>query len=116
MSVTPDSEIRTNHLGQPCPTWCTANHDLLLIEGKAEFGFLDLHNSDYMASGGAVVLSRLQRETETKVRLTGPRMIRLTPEDAESLAQILEDRHSLSGIASLIDELRTAAQIARDTK
>ena len=118
MSVTPDSEIRTNRLGQPCPTWCTTDHDQLVIDGQPKYGFVLGHNSDYMTidrpGWGAVKVSRYPRE-EAKVRLDGAKQIHLTPEQADALAQILEDRNSLSGIGHLIDELRTAAQIARDT-
>lgn len=110
---------RANRLGQACPSWCTQEHDRLVVDGKPEFGYLNGHSSDYMPSGrlswGAVKVSRLAQEETTKVRLDGAEQFRFSPEQADALAELLEDRHSLSGIGHLIDELRAAAQIARDT-
>ena len=119
MTTSQQDSPRTNRAGDVCPTWCTTNHDELIIAGEPRYGYLLNHNSDYMTSErpslDAVKVSRLAQEGAAKVRLDGLMQIHLAPEQADSLAQMLENRHSLSGIASLIDELRAAAQIARDT-
>lgn len=117
MTTSRQDSPRANRAGHPCPAWCTTNHDELLVDGNPGFGYMDNHTSSYLDSGphlGAVKVARSARKGTTEVRLYGPGLS-LTPEEADALAQLLEDRHSLAGIASLIDELRSAAQIARDT-
>jgi hypothetical protein len=109
---------RANRDGQPCPSWCTTDHDKPIIDGEPMYGFMAIHNSDNLSHGFppvAVKVTRWPLEEKTTVRVDGADRLRITADQAAALALILEARHSLAGIASLIDELRYAAQVAWDT-
>jgi len=113
MTTETTGTLRTNRDGNPCPPWCTTDHDRLVISDKPQFGYMDGHFSDYVAANGeaAVKLSRDPHE-EILVRIDRLGQSGLTVEKAEELAAFLAS--APVGLAELAGQLRAAAAIARE--
>lgn len=110
---------RANRDGDLCPPWCAADHDELLIPGQPVFGYMDGHVSDPVTAELAPTSVKVRRAPGQKtVTVDVDRIVNLvslTPDRAKALANVLDCCRSWEDIGQLIGELRTAAQIARDT-
>lgn len=113
---------RANRNGDACPTWCATDHDVPIIAGKPNLGYMDGHSSDYVASVFSPYRVKLCRYTDEgpKVRVDGPeKSVYLTADRARAMASELGSvpatTAALLGITDLIDHLRAAAAIVADT-
>lgn len=117
-----DTTGRANRDGHPCPRWCTADHDMLVVADKPQYGHMKLHVSGPVATppeGWPAV--RLVAGTgplevpavELQVRRANFVSVRLVlgAEQADQLSAILRERDPGDLLA---DQLLAAAAIARE--
>ena len=111
---------RANHLGDPCPTWCTSDHTLVLMTmSSGRVVHDDSHRSDPMGGRWPTPEVHVTRRPDGTwvsllghgVNLAGPEA--LSAEQAEQLATLLEVVGANDG-GMMSDDLRAAAAIARE--
>lgn len=91
------------------------------MPGNAEYGYFDMHTSGPMASVLDYGLMEVQvwkvPGDAAAVELgSSARYVTLTPEMAGMIAAVLDRLKSRDNVIQLAGELRTAAQVARDTE
>lgn len=113
--MTDHNHVRANRNGDPCPDWCTRDHDAPLVGGLPEFGWRLAHLSDVMTHELGAAEVRLHRSSlagePAKVRVSHhlAEVLSLSAAQSDKLADMLEDLPGSTGLAQLIDELRAAA-------
>jgi hypothetical protein len=104
---------RANRAGDPCPSWCTQDHNKELIPGNPQHGYIDTHHSDMThAKGSAVQVQIFQRNSGPAISLmhvTGTAYLDLSAKDARSLAVMLAEQ-----FPGLADDLLNATQVIAD--
>jgi hypothetical protein len=113
---------RANRDGHPCPTWCTQDHDELVIPSKPEHGYVTGHYSDPLTGDARIPVKVSQSPfADAKARVIAESAyagtcLSLTSAQAEGLAKLLGQTYEWTDVEQLISELRAAAAIARDTQ
>lgn len=123
MTTSQQDSPRANHNGGTCPTWCKTDHGHVYAVTKSGAELrTTAHSSEPLSvevDQPFVGVSKMPGGPATLIRVRMNKMpleaVRLDAQQAETLADILESAPGQLGIARLIDELRTAAQMARDT-
>lgn len=123
MSVTSDIEVKVNRYGSKCPAWCDIDHAHANVHTG---GLIDAHISAAMADDlGYPRVALMQGSTERKpdfppqIHLSAlPGFVIVFPEMAGDLANLIQSLAECTPqrLRDLADEIRTAAQIARDTQ
>lgn len=88
-------KVRSNRSGDPCPTWCTADHNELLIPGDQAYGYMSVHRSDPLLApsvdGARVLVAQSPGGTPVVTLTAGQGRLGLEfgVEQARALAEIL---------------------------
>jgi hypothetical protein len=117
---------RANRDGHPCPPWCIADHDQLIIDGAAEYGYMDVHQSDPVMAGepavrlvlypgenvAPVIDMEVRRKSFGRQNITVA--LNLTIEQASRMAEVSRAIYGDEDLVAVM--LTAAAAVARDTK
>lgn len=105
-----------NRSGDPCPGFCTTDHEDLVIPGKPQFGYVNTHWSDPMkaADFGAAVVRLMQPSGHDMPRVAlsgsyGSVRLEFGAQEARELAMIVGD--PANGPLELSAELSAAADM-----
>lgn len=120
MTTDTTEAARANRNGDPCPPWCTTEHDKPVVKGRPSLGYRDHHSNHKTASSRydqpEACLFKDSIGGEIEVRIWHPSMpqgLYISARTAVILAAALD---LLDGGRGLADQVRAAAAIATDAQ
>ena len=124
MNTSQQDSPRANRHGSKCPAWCDIDHEHVNVHtGRV----IDMHQSAPTSPGGVyprVILTQYSSEHDTtpaEVQVSGilmPGFVFTSPEMAGDLADLIQSLAVCPPrrLRALAQEIRAAAQIARDAE